>query len=224
MQELLGAYDQQAASNYFYDGKALYNTYNDTYRLDVSSFDAFHRYSVEWTDKLLSFSIDGQTRKTWHVGDIPPGSWPQTPMHVKVGVWSVSKDSDGGEVMWAGGVPDWDRGPFRAYFKSLEIEDYMGRCTKAQGPVEYQYDERTWGWQHVQVRGCEKRPGADLPPPSGTASAEPGRTQSVADEPSPSRAGGEGEEEDGAAMLGLSSPLAVLVCLCWLLMIWPEFV
>ncbi|KND89390.1 putative glycosidase crf1 [Tolypocladium ophioglossoides CBS 100239] len=220
--ELLGAYEKQAASNYFYDGKALFNTYNDTYGLDTSSFDSFHTYTVVWTDKILAFSIDGTTRKTWHVGEIPPGSWPQTPMHVKVGVWSESKDSDRGEVMWAGGEPDWERGPFKAYVKSIEIEDCVGWCAETEGGVAYQYDERTWGWQNVRIQGCKKREGPALIPPTGTTGQPGGGSPSrTGDEAPPTGSvnAGDAGEDDGAIVLRLSSPLAAIVCLCWLLVL-----
>ncbi|UNI17856.1 hypothetical protein JDV02_004170 [Purpureocillium takamizusanense] len=108
--ELLGAYDNQAATNYFHDGKAVYNTYNDTYTLDTSSFDAFHTYTIEWTDQVLVFSIDGTPRRTWRAGEgMSPGIWPQTPVQVRLGVWAVDTGSERGEVSWAGRRAGLDR-------------------------------------------------------------------------------------------------------------------
>ncbi|PTB77425.1 glycoside hydrolase family 16 protein, partial [Trichoderma longibrachiatum ATCC 18648] len=114
--ELLGAYENQAQTNYFYDGQPLFNTYNTTHHLDASSFAQPHTYAIEWTPLNLTFSIDGVVRKTWHhhPGDldsadyvIPASKWPQTPMQLKLGIWSVSNASDPGTVSWAGGLPDW---------------------------------------------------------------------------------------------------------------------
>lgn len=211
VQELLGAYEKQAASNYFYDGKALFNTYNDTYPLPTSSYDAHHTYAVEWTDTRLVLSIDGSPLKTWRRGDnfVPPSAWPQTPMQVKLGVWSVAPASDPGEVRWAGGLPDWDaQAPFVAHFAAVDIDDYMGGCSRvrADGPVRYRYHERTDGWRHVLVDGCEERvAGADLATASPSA---PGPTPT-----------GEDGDEDAAVLLSLSSPLAAVICLCWLLIL-----
>lgn len=165
IQELLGAYDKQAQSNYFYDGDPLYNTYNNTYDLDTSTFSEFHTYTIEWTEEKLAFSIDGTERKVWHVGEIPLEKWPQTPMQVKLGTWAVNNKSDAGEIAWAGGVPNWDEAPFKAYYRKLEIEDYTGWCKEVQGPVAYAFDERMGGWEDVKVSGCKKRlaPGMHTP-------------------------------------------------------------
>ncbi|EGR49176.1 uncharacterized protein TRIREDRAFT_41768, partial [Trichoderma reesei QM6a] len=117
--ELLGAYENQAQTNYFYDGQPLFNTYNTTHHLDTSSFSQPHTYAIEWTPASLTFSIDGVVRKTWHNPSddsdsdsdsdsvIPASKWPQTPMQIKLGIWSVSNASDPGTISWAGGLPDW---------------------------------------------------------------------------------------------------------------------
>lgn len=215
----MGAYEKQSASNYFYDGKAVFNTYNDTYPL-ANSYDAYHTYAVEWTDTRLVLSIDGQARKAWRPGDgsLPPGAWPQTPMQLKLGLWAVGADP--GETAWAGGEPDWERAaPFVARFARVDVDDYMGGCTRARrGPVRYRYDERTVGWRHVLVDGCEARvPGADLLMGSPSAASGPGPTPTV--RPGAGDANDQ-QDEDRAVLLKLSSPLAAIVCLCWLLVLY----
>ncbi|KAK9441422.1 glycoside hydrolase family 16 protein [Metarhizium brunneum] len=216
--ELLGAYDNQAQTNYFYDGQALFNTYNDTYDLAASSFDAFQKYSLEWTDQFLSFSVNDTIRKVWYVGEIPAAKWPQTPMQVKLGVWSVRNDSDRGEIAWAGGVPDWGSAPYRGYFQSIEVEDYTGFCNQTDGYVEYQYDERTAGWQKIRIAGCQSRPGPELPAPSpvhtgdatATETGETGGPETTA-----------ADDDNGGAGLsaGPSSTLAAVLCLVWFLVL-----
>ncbi|KAG5923902.1 hypothetical protein E4U42_004794 [Claviceps africana] len=209
--ELLGAYDHQAQTNYFYDGQALFNTYNDTYDLATSSFDAPQTYAVEWTDQFLRFSINDTVRKVWYPGEIPAAKWPQTPMQVKLGVWSVGNDSDHGTVAWAGGVPDWEAGPYRALFTGVRIQDYAGFCneTDGSGRVEYQYDERTVGWQEIRIAGCKARPGPELQTPSQVES-------SVGAGPSETAAPGGGGEENGAATARLSGVIVAVVALSWL--------
>ncbi|OAQ71627.1 glycoside hydrolase family 16 protein [Purpureocillium lilacinum] len=204
--ELLGAYDNQAATNYFYDGKALFDTYNDTYALDTSSFDDFHTYTVEWTDEVLVFAIDGTPRRTWRAGEgMAREVWPQTPMQVKLGVWAVDADSDGGEVSWAGGVPDWTgEGPFTAVFQSVTVEDYAGWCNEFgddADDVEYRYDERMRGWTDVSIVGCARRAAAPLATPPAGGAAEPT---------------GSGDQDDGAVVRKVSSGLAALVGMGWL--------
>ncbi|OAA49675.1 cell wall glucanosyltransferase Mwg1 [Metarhizium rileyi] len=216
--ELLGAYDNQAQTNYFYDGQALFNTYNDTYDLSTSSFDAFHTYSLEWTDQFLSFSVNDTIRKVWYVGEIPQAKWPQTPMQVKLGVWSVSNDSDGGEIEWAGGVPDWGSAPHKAYFRTVEMEDYMGFCNQTEGHVEYQYDERTSGWQKIRIAGCQSRPGPTLPTPSPVQTGEATATTTTTEtgEDAEPKETGPGDDE-GSARLSMvwSSTLGAVLCLAW---------
>ncbi|KHN97149.1 cell wall glucanosyltransferase Mwg1 [Metarhizium album ARSEF 1941] len=205
-------------TNYFYDGQALFNTYNDTYDLATSSFGAFHKFSLEWTDQFLSFSVNDTIRKVWYVGEIPAAKWPQTPMQVKLGVWSVGNDSDAGEIEWAGGLPDWASAPHRAYFRSVEMEDYTGFCNRTDGPVEYQYDERTVGWQKIRIAGCESRPGPELPSPSPVRTADATATETSQSDETTSTAG---DDDNGGTGLstGLSSTLAAVVCLAWFLLV-----
>lgn len=215
---MLGAFDNQAQSNYYYDGQALFNTFNTTYQLSSSSFDAFHEYTVEWTDTFLKFSIDGAVRKTWHVGHttspdtIPAHKWPQTPMQLKIGIWAVNgSTADAGEIAWAGGLPKWDKKyPFTAYFNKVEVQDYKGWCEDVNpGYVEYQYDERTKGWQDVKVLGCKKRraPGVVSPqnptkPPPAHDGHPPGHSASTTDRDDPKQTDSDsGVSAHGPALL-----------------------
>lgn len=252
-QELLGAFENQAQTNYFFDGQPLFNTYNTTYRLDTSSCASLHTYGIDWTPTYISFSVDNVVRKTWRIGDntIPAYKWPQTPMQVKLGIWSVTNGSDPGTVVWAGGLPDWsdrdaDKTPYRACFKTLELEDYSGGCNETQEgtEIEYLYNERTNGWQNIQVKGCVKRttPGAYPPPlPSSSIGSQPSQTNgggnsqpssasnttdssdrpSQTGEQTPTQSEGSGDDSDSAALPSgrLSSPLGAVIFLLWLLTI-----
>ncbi|KAL6804233.1 glycoside hydrolase family 16 protein [Trichoderma sp. SZMC 28012] len=243
--ELLGAYENQAQTNYFYDGQPLFNTYNTTYHLDSSSFSSTQKYSIEWTPTNLSFSINNIVRKSWHVGDIPAYKWPQTPMQVKLGIWTVSNSSDPGTVIWAGGLPNWaghdaDKNPYSTYFKTIELEDYTGGCneTTKGANVEYLYDERTTGWQDIEIKGCVKRsaPGAFPPPIASPGAPQPTHTSdgdeshpssSATTEEQPSQTGEQNpdssedssNESDNAALPSgrPSSPLGAVLFLLWLL-------
>ncbi|KID98195.1 cell wall glucanosyltransferase Mwg1, partial [Metarhizium majus ARSEF 297] len=218
--ELLGAYDNQAQTNYFYDGQALFNTYNDTYDLAASSFDAFQKYSLEWTDQFLSFSVNDTIRKVWYVGEIPAAKWPQTPMQVKLGVWSVRNDSDRGEIAWAGGVPDWGSAPYRGYFQSVEVEDYTGFCNQTDGYVEYQYDERTAGWQKIRIAGCQSRPGPELPAPSPVHTGDATATETGETGGRETTTAADDDNGGGAGLsAGPSSTLAAVLCLVWFLVL-----
>jgi hypothetical protein len=153
------------------------------------------------------------------VGEIPADKWPQTPMQVKIGVWSVNDDSDSGEIEWAGGVPDWSSGPFKAYFQNIEVEDYMGFCNQTDGYVEYQYDERTVGWQNVRIAGCKSRPGPELPMPSPVQSGDAAATETEGGDGPGESAPGADEEGGVCPSMGLSSPLAAIVVFGWFLIL-----
>ncbi|KAL7951446.1 glycoside hydrolase family 16 protein [Trichoderma barbatum] len=245
--ELLGAFENQAQTNYFYDGQPLFNTYNTTYHLDTSSFATSHKYGIEWTPTNISFSINEIVRKTWHVGDIPAYKWPQTPMQVKLGIWAVSNSSDPGTVAWAGGFPNWsdndaDKIPYSAYFKTLEVEDYTGGCkeTDKATKAEYLYDERTTSWQDIEIKGCVKRstPGDYPPPVASSSDSQPTQTDegdtlhpssfptttdeqpSQTGEQNPDASESSSSDESGNAALPSgkpSSPLGAVIFLLWLL-------
>lgn len=217
--------------------------------MDPSSFAAFHTYTIEWTKSALIFSIDGTERKTLRTGDIPAAKWPQTPMQVKLGLWAIDETSDTGEIQWAGGKPDWDAAPFKAHFKSVEIEDYMGGCEEASGDVEYLYSERTHGWEEVRIKGCQRKttPGQytpDIPSPPAETTASSGNarpetsmidgsgtteapTATGTDEAAPPEAtggneggeNGEDTEDKAPFAMNMSSPLAAVVCLVWLMIL-----
>ena len=181
---------------------------------------------MEWSPTKLTFSIDGTLRKTWSQADhngnekdeeeeegIALDKWPQKPMRVKIGAWAVDQDSDEGTVAWAGGLPTWDSGPFRAYVRKVEIEDAAGYCEGGGsssgdegGIVDFVLDERVRVWEDVDVGGCEKRDGsggeedtdssssipyalvtstkgAYPPPPGATTSSSGSSSSSVATSP-----------------------------------------
>lgn len=220
-QEMLGAFEHQAQSNYYSKAQPLFNTYNTTYTLPTSSsYDAFHTYTVEWTDTFLKFSIDGSERKTWQVGSgsdgnsIPAEKWPQVPMRVQLGLWAVENGNDAGEIAWAGGVPDWRQEPFKAYFKKVEVDDYTGWCEEVvAGDVEYSYGADTKGWADVKVAGCRKRraPGVISPdPPKGTSTTTGDRGAEETGKDAPD------EEGVGCIAMQVSGALVALVGLVWI--------
>lgn len=177
IQELLGAFDRSAQSNYYHSAEPLFNTYNTTYALPSSSpstTSSLHTYTVVWTDTSLTFSIDGVDLHTSTAGvDIPSEKWPQTPMQIHLGLWSVKSDDDPGEIAWAGGVADFSGKDYVAAFESVEVEDYTGWCEEVEGGnVAYEFGDGM-GWADVTVDGCRKRrePGKVGPAPTGTSAS-----------------------------------------------------
>ncbi|KAM3504884.1 hypothetical protein MY11210_008180 [Beauveria gryllotalpidicola] len=229
--EMLGAFQNQAQSNYYYNGQPLFNTYNTTYAISSSSYDDFHTYTVEWTDTFLKFSIDGAERRTWQPGEIPAEKWPQTPMRLQLGLWATSPSDDPGEIAWAGGVPAWSAqqqqqqpSDTAAFFHSVQVDDYAGWCDELeQGPppVEYSYDgEMKKGWADVRVAGCRKRREPGVTAPSGTSSASSSSSSSASAtmtgnnaEPTDKGDGSENpdDNEGSGAMVAPSAYLALIM-------------
>jgi hypothetical protein len=151
-------YDNQVQASYLFHGDTNGKVYNQTFPVDSSIFTAFHTYSIEWTQYKIAFSIDGHDVLTWYIGDVPPEKWPQTPMKLHIGTWIPDQDREGNSLArWAGGPSSWERAPFTAFFRKVEINDFAGLCLEVDGPVEYVFDEGIRGWEDVKVKGCYKR-------------------------------------------------------------------
>ncbi|KAK8141131.1 hypothetical protein G3M48_000734 [Beauveria asiatica] len=237
---MLGAFQNQAQSNYYYNSQPLFNTYNTTYAISPSSYDDLHTYTVEWTDTFLAFSIDGAERRTWLPGEIPPEKWPQTPMRIQLGLWAASPSDDPGEIAWAGGVPAWSAAQpsaaAAALFHSVQVDDYAGWCDEfEQGgpPVEYSYGggggggEMKNGWADVRVSGCRKRrePGVTAPPPpatSGTSSASSSASATMTGNAEPTDKGdGSSDDDEGlGAKVAPSAYLALMAGIACMLCFW----
>jgi hypothetical protein len=237
---LLGAYEDEAQTNYFHDGDALSNTYNTTYAMNDTTITMAHVYGIQWTDESLVFSIDDVDVKTWHVGEIPRDRWPQTPMFVALRLWTVTSSDQPGLIAWAGGQPSWDMAPFTATVRRVQIEDYAGGCREVDGRVEYFYDENFTGWGDVELKGCKVKPAESgtlthavpsgtMPPlsdrwyesltmtKSGTPATktESGDKEESTENPEePPK--DEEDEDDGSLMQGASMGLAVLAVMAML--------
>lgn len=151
--EWVGSDDAQAQSNYFSKGDD--STFNRGAFHPVSKpLTSTHVYSVEWTKDSVQWIIDGATVRTLKASDVGK-NFPQTPMQVKVGTWvGGKKDGPKGTTEWAGGVADFSKGPFVAYYKSIKITDYAGGSSPASSSVKsYSYGDNSGNWQSIKAEG-----------------------------------------------------------------------
>ncbi|CAI6093421.1 unnamed protein product, partial [Clonostachys chloroleuca] len=243
--DILGTYDNQVQTSYLFHGDTDGKVYNQTSPFDSSIFTTFHTYLIEWTQYRIAFSIDGRDVLTWYIGDVPPEKWPQTPMKLHIGTWVPDKDREENSLArWSGGPPSWERAPFMAYFRKVEINDFAGLCLEVDGPVEYVVDEGIRGWEDVKVKGCYKRfssgmyiPHAGFQVPtsrpveahsatSGGSSlfpsgvVRPTDTGSNTTDGVPERTNAEAEGEAVAVSWPRTHRLAAMVFLVWLLLSW----
>ena len=168
--EWLGGDDAQVQSNYF--GKGLTTDYNrGAFHPDPGNHDSFHTYSVDWTADQIVWQIDGTTVRALTYAQAAAGQYPQTPMQIKLGIWSGGDPSNPpGTIQWAGGPTNYADGPFTMTVKSVKATDYStGK--------EYTYGDSSGTWKSIKSSGGSI---------SGTGSSENSESMSSAAAAAPS--------------------------------------
>lgn len=91
--EWLGADSTQVQSNYF--GKGQTTTYNrGAYHPNPDNQNSFHTYTVDFTADQIVWQIDGTTVRAMTPTSAESGQYPQTPMQLKLGIWSGGDPSN----------------------------------------------------------------------------------------------------------------------------------
>ncbi|KAJ3567330.1 hypothetical protein NPX13_g6807 [Xylaria arbuscula] len=148
--EWIGSDTAQVQTNYF--GKGDDSTFD---RGGFSPVDnpqtTTHTYTFEWTKESVQWIVDGAVVRTLKYEDAKDGTrFPQTPCQLKLGTWVAgSSTAPEGTVEWAGGLADFSKGPFVAYYKSVTIQDY---ANGVKGAKEYKWDDGSDGsYQSINV-------------------------------------------------------------------------
>ncbi|KAM0277360.1 hypothetical protein ACHAQH_005876 [Verticillium albo-atrum] len=144
--EFIGGDQNHVQTNYFHLGKKDY-TYGQEHELPFNAMEEFHTYTIEWTQDAMTFSIDGNVVRTATPAE---GSYPQTPMQLKLGTWVGGKGGkeQQGTIDWAGGLAQWDQAPFAAHYQKVTIQDYAGGKQSAR---EYVYTKGQGSWESIKV-------------------------------------------------------------------------
>lgn len=146
--EFVGADQNHVQTNFYALGVNDYSRAR-YYEVDFNPMTTFHTYTIEWTKDSIIFSIDGKQYRTATPAE---GNYPQTPMQLKLGTWVGGKGANQGTIDWAGGLVEWDKAPFAAYYRSVKVWDYAGG-DKA-GATSYEYKPGSDGsWQSIKVNG-----------------------------------------------------------------------
>lgn len=91
--EWLGADNQQVQSNYFGKGQTL--SYNrGAFHPNPNSQNDFHTYTIDWTANEVVWQIDGTTVRALSPETAEANQYPQTPMQLKLGIWSGGDPSN----------------------------------------------------------------------------------------------------------------------------------
>ncbi|CEJ85688.1 hypothetical protein VHEMI03844 [[Torrubiella] hemipterigena] len=151
--EWVGGDSSHVQSNYFSKGDTTTYDRGGTHPVS-NALTSFHTYSVEWTKDAVNWIIDGTTVRTLTAA-AAGAKFPQTPMQVKIGTWCAGgPDSPPGTRDWAGGLTDFSKAPFNAYYKSIKIVDYAGGSSVASNDVKsYSYGDKTGSWGSIKVEG-----------------------------------------------------------------------
>ena len=162
--EWLGADDTQVQSNYF--GKGETTTYNrGAFHPDPGNQNSFHTYTVDWTANQIVWQIDGVTVRALTQANAEAGQYPQTPMQLKLGIWSggdpsnapgtirksqptltVDPSSKMRYIEWAGGATNYGAGPYTMQVKSVKAINYSTGTS-------YTYGDMTGSWQSIKSNG-----------------------------------------------------------------------
>lgn len=142
--EWLGGSPNQVQTDYF--GKGNTTAYNRGGFANVDDAqDTWHNYTIEWTSSHTTWYIDGTAVRTLNFADAVGGTnYPQTPMRVKLGIWSASDTGAPGTIAWAGGETNYSDGPFTMYIKSLSINNYNPAGS-------YTYSDKSGSWQSIKM-------------------------------------------------------------------------
>lgn len=144
--EWLGADSGQVQSNYF--GKGQTTSYNrGAFHADPNNQADFITYTIIWTADQIVWQIGGTTVRVLTPDTAEANQYPQTPMQVKMGIWSGGDPSNAqGTIEWAGGPTDYSAGPFTMQVKSVKVQDYSTG-------TQYTYSGNSGNWQDITAVG-----------------------------------------------------------------------
>jgi beta-glucanase (GH16 family) len=150
--EWLGGNKASVQTNYF--GKGDTSTYDRSASHPVTNpQDTFYNYTIDWTPDYLRWYIDGaMIREVTYASAKGGSTFPQSPCQVKLGSWVGGKAVNGqGTVDWAGGLTDFTKGPFHAYYKSIVVTDYHKGAASYVWPDVPAGTRGDGSWQKMKV-------------------------------------------------------------------------
>lgn len=143
--EWIGNQQDQVQSIYFRRGDASTSGRGAAFHMDNPTED-FHTYTIDWTSTELVWQVDGKTQRALRASDAD-GQYPQTPMLVKLGVWSGGDSSNAaGTIAWAGGATDYSSGPYTMVVQSISVTDYSTGKS-------YSYSGQSGDWSSIKSNG-----------------------------------------------------------------------
>ncbi|KAH4348372.1 hypothetical protein HBH98_080110 [Parastagonospora nodorum] len=151
--EWIGGQEGKVQMNYF--GKGNTTTFDRMIEAPVATTQTeTHTYALNWTAEAITWIIDGEPKRTLNFADANGGkNFPQTPCNVRIGNWAGGDSTDKGTVEWAGGVPDYSKGPFTMTVDSVKVINYSPG-------TEYKWTDKTGSHESIEVIGAGSKEGA----------------------------------------------------------------
>ncbi|KAI0426251.1 concanavalin A-like lectin/glucanase domain-containing protein [Xylaria sp. FL1042] len=173
--EWIGSDTAQVQTNYF--GKGDDSTFDrGGYSKVANPQTTTHTYTIDWTKDYVHWIIDGTLVRELKYADAKDGTrFPQTPAQLKLGTWVAgSSTAPEGTVEWAGGLADFSKGPFTAYYKKVTIQDYANGVADAK---QYVWESGSDGsYQSINVETTDGSDG-ESDDATTTSSAKPTSTK-----------------------------------------------
>ena len=145
--EIIGSNQSSVETNYY--GKGDQEQENAKYYpSEKPPQDDFHNYTVNWSQEKVDWLYDGAVvRSMPYAQALDNGNmFPQTPMHVNLGIWSAGDSDRPGTVSWAGGKTDWSKAPFTMTVKSIRVVDGTNNATS------YSYGDKSGSFKSINVK------------------------------------------------------------------------
>ncbi|KAG7192335.1 transglycosylase [Scheffersomyces spartinae] len=143
--ELFGGDPYEYQSNFFLKGNTATYDRGRYHHTSSSPLLNFHTYTIEWTEDQITWTCDGKLDRT--LLSTNPQGFPQTPMYIMAGAWAGGDPNNQiGTIEWAGGLTDYNKGPFQMYIKSIIVSDYSSGKS-------YSYTDKSGTWQSIKSDG-----------------------------------------------------------------------
>lgn len=176
--EWIGSDAEQVQTNYF--GKGDDSTFDrGGYSPVANPQTTTHTYTIDWTKDYVHWIIDGTLVRELKYADAKGGSrFPQTPCQLKLGTWVAGNSkAPEGTVQWAGGLADFSKGPFTAYYKKVTITDYAGGVANAK---QYVWADGSDGsYQSINVETTDGKDGSSDDSTTTSSTAKPTTTKAT---------------------------------------------
>jgi beta-glucanase (GH16 family) len=140
--EIMGGNHSFVETNWYGEGNQSQR--NSIYYPVDGPQDRMHNYTFDWNQDQLQWIIDGNVVRTLPYAS--PGLYPQTPSRMRIGIWAGGDASEPeGVIEWAGGLVNWNQGPFTMTVQSIKITDGSTNTST------YSYTDHTGSWKSIKA-------------------------------------------------------------------------